>query len=220
MLVLAANTAFADFPRLASILARDGYMPRQFAARGDRLAFSNGIIALAVVAALLVWLFSGDTSALIPLYAMGVFVCFTLSQAGMVVHWIKAERARLAAARRAQRRRCGGHGDWCRSIQVATKFTRRRVDRRADHPADHPVLRSIHRHYEHFARGVAYTGRRPILLHHTVIVPVHGITKAVAGALVYATTISDDVRAVCVDVDPSLDQCSRAAGRSGTSTSR
>src|SRR5678815_3474134 len=86
VLVLAANTAFADFPRLASILANDGYMPRQFAARGDRLAFSNGIVVLSVVAMLLVWLFRGDTSALIPLYAIGVFVCFTLSQAGMVVH--------------------------------------------------------------------------------------------------------------------------------------
>src|SRR3954471_16394904 len=89
VLVLAANTAFADFPRLASILARDGYMPRQFSARGDRLAFSNGIIALAAVAAVLIALFHGETSALIPLYAIGVFVCFTLSQAGMVVHWLR-----------------------------------------------------------------------------------------------------------------------------------
>src|SRR5690348_17108862 len=87
VLVLAANTAFADFPRLAGILAHDGYMPRQLAARGDRLAFSNGIIALAAVALLLVWLFGGDTNALVPLYAIGVFVCFTLSQAGMVMHW-------------------------------------------------------------------------------------------------------------------------------------
>ncbi|HEX7937501.1 MAG TPA: APC family permease, partial [Gemmatimonadaceae bacterium] len=87
LLVLAANTAFADFPRLSSILAVDGYMPRQFAARGDRLAFSNGIIALALVAILLVWLFRGDTSALIPLYAIGVFVCFSLSQWGMVARW-------------------------------------------------------------------------------------------------------------------------------------
>src|SRR3954471_15454238 len=87
VLVLAANTAFADFPRLAGTLANDRYMPRQLAARGDRLAFSNGIVALAAVAMLLVWLFHGDTNALVPLYAIGVFVCFTLSQAGMVVHW-------------------------------------------------------------------------------------------------------------------------------------
>jgi hypothetical protein len=93
ILVLAANTAFADFPRLSSILANDRYMPRQFAARGDRLAFSNGIVVLAVVAILLTWLFRGNTAALIPLYAIGVFVCFTLSQAGMVVHWVKERSA-------------------------------------------------------------------------------------------------------------------------------
>ena len=87
VLVLAANTAFADFPRLAGILANDRYVPRQLAARGDRLAYSNGIVSLAFVALLLVWLFKGDTNSLVPLYAIGVFVCFTLSQAGMVVHW-------------------------------------------------------------------------------------------------------------------------------------
>ena len=91
ILVLAANTAFADFPRLVGILAKDKYMPSQLAARGDRLAFSNGIIGLALVAALLVWLFKGDTNSLVPLYAVGVFVCFTLSQAGMVVHWFKTK---------------------------------------------------------------------------------------------------------------------------------
>src|SRR4051812_6644425 len=87
VLVLAANTAFADFPRLAGILATDGYLPRQLAARGDRLAFSNGIVVLALVAGMLVWLFHGDTNALVPLYAIGVFVCFTLSQAGPVAPW-------------------------------------------------------------------------------------------------------------------------------------
>jgi len=86
ILVLAANTAFADFPRLSSILASERFMPRQLAARGDRLAFSNGIVMLALVAILLVWIFNAQTTALIPLYAIGVFVCFTLSQAGMVRH--------------------------------------------------------------------------------------------------------------------------------------
>src|SRR5690349_12356619 len=90
VLVLAANTAFADFPRLAGILANDRFMPRQFSARGDRLAFSNGIITLALIAMVLVALFRGDTNALVPLYAIGVFVCFTLSQAGMVMHWLRS----------------------------------------------------------------------------------------------------------------------------------
>ena len=93
ILVLAANTSFADFPRLASLLARDRFLPRQFATRGDKLVFSNGIIILAIFASMLVVAFGGDTSRLIPLYAVGVFLSFTLSQSGMVRHWLK-ERAR------------------------------------------------------------------------------------------------------------------------------
>jgi len=87
ILVLAANTSYAGFPRLASLLARDRFLPRQLANLGDRLVFSNGIVLLAVFSGLLVWAFRGDTSRLIPLYAVGVFLSFTLSQAGMVVHW-------------------------------------------------------------------------------------------------------------------------------------
>jgi len=87
ILVLAANTSFAGFPRLASLLARDRFLPRQLANLGDRLVFSNGIVLLAIFSGVLVWAFRGDTSRLIPLYAVGVFLSFTLSQAGMVVHW-------------------------------------------------------------------------------------------------------------------------------------
>jgi amino acid transporter len=96
ILVLAANTSFADFPRLASLLARDRFLPRQFANRGDKLVFSNGIIILAVFASVLVIAFGGDTSRLIPLYAVGVFLSFTLSQSGMVRHWLR-ERAETRA---------------------------------------------------------------------------------------------------------------------------
>src|SRR5437879_1648949 len=87
ILVLAANTAYADFPRLASIVSRDRFLPRQFMNQGDRLAFSNGILALSTFAAVLIIAFRGDTHALLPLYMIGVFISFTLSQAGMVVHW-------------------------------------------------------------------------------------------------------------------------------------
>jgi amino acid transporter len=97
ILILAANTSFADFPRLASLLARDRFLPRQFATRGDKLVFSNGIIILAVFAAVLVISFGGDTSRLIPLYAVGVFLSFTLSQSGMVIHWLRAARAKQPA---------------------------------------------------------------------------------------------------------------------------
>ncbi|HJT28206.1 MAG TPA: APC family permease [Pyrinomonadaceae bacterium] len=96
ILVLAANTAFADFPRLSSLLARDRFLPRQFANRGDRLVFSNGIVLLAIFSGVLVIAFGGDTSRLIPLYAVGVFLSFTLSQSGMVVHWLR-ERGKLRA---------------------------------------------------------------------------------------------------------------------------
>lgn len=89
ILVLAANTSFADFPRLGSLLARDRFLPRQFATRGDKLVFSNGILMLAIFASILVVAFGGDTSRLIPLYAVGVFLSFTLSQSGMVRHWLK-----------------------------------------------------------------------------------------------------------------------------------
>ena len=92
ILVLAANTAFADFPRLSSLLARDRFLPRQFANRGDKLVFSNGIIILALFSSVLIVAFGGDTSRLIPLYAVGVFLSFTLSQAGMVRHWLKVRR--------------------------------------------------------------------------------------------------------------------------------
>jgi amino acid transporter len=89
ILVLAANTSFADFPRLGSLLARDRFLPRQFATRGDKLVFSNGIVMLAIFSSILVIAFGGDTSRLIPLYAVGVFLSFSLSQSGMVRHWLK-----------------------------------------------------------------------------------------------------------------------------------
>ncbi len=104
ILVLAANTSFADFPRLGSLLARDRFLPRQFATRGDKLVFSNGIVILAIFASVLVMAFGGDTSRLIPLYAVGVFLSFTLSQSGMVRHWLK-ERAQSSKKKVKARKR-------------------------------------------------------------------------------------------------------------------
>ena len=99
ILVLAAHTSFADFPRLASILARDGFMPPSFAFRGERLSFNSGIVALALISCVLVVAFRGRVEALIPLYAIGVFTAFTLSQSGMVQHWLN-ERGRAGAGAR------------------------------------------------------------------------------------------------------------------------
>jgi amino acid transporter len=201
VLVLAANTAFADFPRLAGILATDGYLPRQLAARGDRLAFSNGIVVLALVAGVLVWLFHGDTNALVPLYAIGVFVCFTLSQAGMVVHWRKTreEGWRWKAT-------LNGVGAVATGlvsiIQLVTKFTSGGWIVAIIIPVIILGLRAVHRHYTAFSEEIRFLGHSPITpLHHTVVVPVNGITMATSGALVYATTISDEVVAVYIEVD-------------------
>ena len=103
ILTLAANTAYADFPRLSSIIARDGYLPRQLANRGDRLVFSNGVLILAIFAGTLIAVFGGKTNKLIPLYAVGVFVSFTLSQAGMVRHHQKEREPRWKLTFRDQR---------------------------------------------------------------------------------------------------------------------
>ena len=203
ILVLAANTAFADFPRLSGILANDGYMPKQLAARGDRLAFSNGIVTLAAIAMLLVIFFRGNTNALIPLYAIGVFVCFTLSQGGMVVHWFRDKSPGWKF-----RALLNGLGAIATAIvaliQVVTKFTSGGWIVVLIIPLIIVMLNKIHRHYEQFAIDIRFDGQSPINpLHHTVVVPVNGITKATSGALVYATTISDDVVAVYVEVDKS-----------------
>jgi amino acid transporter len=201
ILVLAANTAFADFPRLSSILASEKFLPRQLAARGDRLAFSNGIVALALVAILLVWIFHAQTTALIPLYAIGVFVCFTLSQAGMVRHWFTVREAgwKWKAA-------LNGLGALATGIvsivQVATKFTSGAWIVVVLIPLIILLLRAIHEHYRMFAEEVKFVGHSPIVpLHHTVVVPINAVTKATAGALVYATMISADVRATYIDLD-------------------
>jgi amino acid transporter len=202
VLVLAANTAFADFPRLGSILANDRFMPRQLAARGDRLAFSNGIVTLAALAIILIVIFRGSTNALIPLYAVGVFVCFTLSQAGMVVHWFKVRDPGWQW--RAALNGLGAAATGIVSIiQVWTKFTTGAWIVVLIIPALVGMLIAIHRHYVKFAEAIKFDGRSVIQpLRHVVVVPINGISKATAGALVYATTISTDVRAVYVEVDP------------------
>ncbi len=201
ILVLAANTAFADFPRLANILATDKFMPSQLAARGDRLAFSNGIITLALIAMLLVWLFNGDTNALIPLYAIGVFVCFTLSQAGMVMHWLRSKEQgwRWRAA-------LNGVGAFATGvvsvIQIVTKFAAGAWIVALIIPIFILLLQSIQTHYRRFAIDIAFRGRSPILPHdHTVVVPIGAVNKATAAALVYATSLSRNVRAVHIEVD-------------------
>lgn len=201
LLVLAANTAFNDFPRLSSILAQDHFLPNQMAARGDRLAFSNGIVILAITSALLLWAFRGETNALIPLYAVGVFICFTLSQAGMVRFWLRTK-----APGWQWRAALNGLGAVATGvvtvIQVVTKFSGGAWIVVVVIPLLILMLRGIHRHYIRYWRDTRFDGQSPILpLQHVVVVPVNRISKATAAALVYASTISDDVVAVAVEVD-------------------
>ena len=203
ILVLAANTAYADFPRLASLLARDRYLPRQMMNQGDRLAFSNGIIGLSIFAGILLVLYGGDTHSLIPLYMIGVFVSFTLSQAGMVEHW----------------RRLRGPG-WKTSAlingfgAVVTGIVLIVVAVTKAHEGAWIILllipvhvfffRVTKRHYDIVAEELSLTGwaNETPRRHNSVLVPISGVHRAVVQAIAYAKTLSPDVRAVYVNVDP------------------
>jgi len=199
ILVLAANTAYADFPRLASIVARDRYMPRQFMNQGDKLAFSNGIVSLSVAAGGLIWVFDGDTHQLIPLYMIGVFLSFTLSQAGMFLRWC---RLRPAGWRRSAAINGfgavltfvvlvivgltkGPEGAWIVIVLIPVIVT---------------VFIQTKKHYDEVASQLTLRDWTPPQRRtNIVIVPISGVQRAVVSALRYAESISTDVRAVFVN---------------------
>ncbi len=202
ILVLAANTAYSDFPRLASIISRDGYLPRQFANQGDRLAFSNGILALSGFAALLLVVFQGDTHALIPLYMIGVFISFTLSQTGMVVHWrrLRGPGWRASAF-------VNGLGAVATAIVLVIVTITKALEGAWIILLLIPILVLIFRetrvHYRHVASQLSLRNwRGEAKQHSTVLVPIGGVHRAVLQAVAYARSLSDDVRAVFVDTDP------------------
>jgi len=202
ILVLAANTAYADFPRLASILARDRYLPRQFMNQGDRLAFSNGILGLSAFAAVLLIVFGGDTHALIPLYMIGVFVSFTLSQAGMVIHWrqLRGPGWRTSAA-------ISGTGAIVTGIVLLvvaiTKAHEGAWIIMLLIPIQVVLFKITRTHYNDVAAQLTLTDWQPEQRHQNrVIVPISGVQRAVVSALDYARTLSSDVRAIYIDVDP------------------
>jgi amino acid transporter len=201
ILVLAANTAYADFPRLASILARDRFVPRQFMNQGDRLAFSNGIVGLSMFAGFLLVIFGGDTHALIPLYMIGVFVSFTLSQAGMVVRW-----RRLRTPRWHHHALVNGIGAVVTGIVLlvvaATKAHEGAWIIILLIPVIVVFFRMTRRHYDEVASQLTLNGWQPQRArHNTVLVPISGIQRAVVEALDYAKTLSTDARAVYVNID-------------------
>jgi amino acid transporter len=190
ILTLAANTAYADFPRLSSIIARDGYLPKQLANRGDRLVFSNGVIVLAGSAAILIIAFGGLTNALIPLYAVGVFLSFTLSQAGMVRHHQK-ERER-GYKRNIVINAVGSVATFIVLIIVGgTKFTSGAWVPLVVIPLIVLLFKSIKRHYRTVADGLRVTpDYRPRRMNHTVVVLVSGVHRGVLEALAYAKSLN------------------------------
>ena len=203
ILVVAANTAYADFPRLAALVGRDGYMPKQFAVQGDRLVFSNGIIILTLVSCFLVWMLHANTDLLLPLYALGVFTGFTISQAGMVVHWLRLKGAVPHWHTKALVNGVGmvaagivmvdigvtkfGHGAWIIVVLI---------------PAMVVLFLNIHRHYIGVKARLAASRLDAVLpTKHHAIVLVSGLHKGVVQALRYARLISGDrVEALTVDL--------------------
>jgi amino acid transporter len=202
ILVLAANTAFADFPRLAFFMARDGYLPRQFGNRGDRLVFSNGIIILGVASAALIVIFRGSTHALIPLYAVGVFTSFTLSQVSMVRRWFR-------------RRESGWRWRWWLSATGAgttglvliviggTKFLDGAWIVVVVAAVLIAIFLSINAHYRQVAGQLSLEGFGGVPpMQHTVLVLVGDLHRGVVQALQYARAISPAAKGVYVELDP------------------
>lgn len=203
ILFLAANTSYNAFPRLGAILARDGYMPRQFSFRGDRLAFTSGIIVLSVVAIALIVIFGGDTHALIPLYSVGVFISFSISQSGMVVHWLRERGSKW-------RLKLGinGFGMILTAIVAVVVFVAKAPTSLLIAliiPLLVLMMLFIHRQYKASADNLAVRPDAvipPPRRQERVIVPVPGITRAVVQAVNVGRSIAPDVRAVLISEDP------------------
>lgn len=220
ILILAANTAFAGFPRLSALAAGDGYLPRQLAFRGSRLVYSRGIVALAVLAATLIIIFQASVTRLIPLYAIGVFMSFTLSQAGMARRWLKSgqlkpgetvqERGSVLEYDPGWRLKMAFNslGALC-TLVVTFVFA---ITKFADGawvviiviPVLVLVFNRIHHHYRSLARDLSleHYGAPPRIVRHRVIVPIGGVHRGSLTAMNYARHLSTDVTVVHVSIDP------------------
>jgi hypothetical protein len=220
ILVLATNTAFADFPRLAALHAGDGFLPRQLTYRGSRLVFSRGIIALGGIASLLVVLFRASVTALVPLWAIGVFLSFTLSQIGMARRWWKIghlppdveirERGSTLRYETGWQTRMvvNGFGAVCTAVVTvvfaATKFRDGAWIVVVTTPLMVATFFAIHHHYRNLAQSLSLKRdqKRIGIRRHRVILPISGVHEGTLAALSYARALSDDVTAVYVSIDP------------------
>jgi len=221
ILIMAANTAFADFPRLSALVAKDGFLPRQLTYRGSRLVYSRGIVALAVIASLLLIVFKASVTRLIPLYAIGVFLSFTLSQGGMALRWHKIGRLKPGDEKfeRGSNLRfvknwsikmlINGFGAICTAIVMvvfaATKFRDGAWVVLILIPILVLIFWLIYRHYNHLARKLSLQNFGVIPPHkmrHRVIMPISGVHQGTLAALRYARILSDDVTAVHVTIEP------------------
>jgi amino acid transporter len=220
ILILAANTSFADFPRLSALVAGDGFLPRQFTYRGSRLVYSRGIIALGLIASLLIVLFGASVNALIPLYAIGVFLSFTLSQAGMAHRWWKV--GHMAPGQEIKERGStlryepgwetkmviNGFGSACTAVVTlvfaATKFMDGAWIVVVLVPTLVMIFFTIHYHYRDLAKELSLEdyGTPPRIIRHRVILPISGVHRGTLAALHYARSLSADVTAVHVPIDP------------------
>ncbi len=220
ILTLAANTSYADFPRLSSLLARDHFLPHQFAFRGDRLAFSIGIVFLAVLASLLLVIFKGDTTSLINLYAVGVFMSFTLSQGGMVRHWWRLRREKRGWQRSFAINGLGALTTLIVALVISsTKFLSGAWIVVFLIPLLVLMFLGIHRHYLRVERErTTEIPIRPKDIHHRFIVPIAHLHPATKRSLAYACSITQEVTAVHVARDRRETDALRAAWEEWQST--
>ena len=221
ILIMAANTAFADFPRLGALHAGDGFLPRQLTFRGSRLVYSNGIVTLAIIASVLIVIFRASVTRLIPLYAIGVFLSFTLSQAGMARRWWKIGHLKQGeqivepgSVLRYQtnwqlKMFVNGFGSACTAVVMivfaVTKFREGAWIVLILTPLLVTFFFGIHRHYHNLAKQLSleeFKGLPARQTRHRVIMPLSGVHQGTLEGLRYARLLSDDVTAVHVSIDP------------------
>ncbi|MHB1119376.1 MAG: APC family permease, partial [Bellilinea sp.] len=220
ILILAANTSFAGFPRLSALVAMDGFLPRQLAYRGSRLVYSYGIVLLAIIAAGLILVFNASVTRLIPLYAIGVFLSFTLSQTGMSIRWRKIGRIIPGGFLKERGSTLSYEKGWGFKMVInaigavltgvvmivfaVSKFTQGAWLVIIIIPALVILFSGIHRHYKNLAGDLSLDnyGTPPQISRQRVILPIGGVHRGTMAALRYARTLSDDITAVHVSIDP------------------